>query len=693
MNTNIVIPYQNAETKYKIWANEEDYIDFRKEQERANRCTICFAAVELETYLQKIGLRVSVSEQYQDAYNIELRLSTSAEGNATEAVTGEEFSFQCSENLLVIEGTGRIGVLYGVYELLKVQGICWLNPWEEVLPEQMEQLQLPEEKYYKASFTIGRGFTNEGALKESKLLWLWMARNKLNLSTYHAQTSKFQKKLGMIFQQGGHIFEKILNPENTMLSGKTIWEEHPEWYGLPKIGIRKKEEAIYNQFCMSNNELLEFLSEKILQRLQNEWYYADIIHISGFDTWGNNCNCEKCRWVGNGSDLNLYFMSFLRDYLDKAQEEGKLDRRVRLCFTAYEGTANLKNPTNEIPKNLRDSGDYILYCPIVRCYEHCLDDESCDYNRYYNKYLTRWNGISMGINEYYNVSKFEDLPFLFTKTMPNDLRHYYRLGIKCMQYMHHPMLNWGVRNLTQILYAELCWNVEADVEKTIVQYFKNRYGKHAEDMRKAYKLIEEAGKNCSSWRAWCQHSILSNLQNWDGSMPKEKLYRDSHLGDKAVQIGLQAVEDYNYAIEILETEMMKAENDYITNTSFTSGVAINPTDTRFKSKSNVYGERIKEDLMSVTYGRDCMELLVCFVEYYEALQADVDSDSIFSRITELARKMSMYYVPLLYNTHEPEINCCDALTRCQLKDLYYRCNAVRQKRDILDTKNSRGERV
>ena len=681
MKINIVIPYQNGGTQYKIWANEEDKINFRIEKDRAARCTICFAALELETYLGKIGFHTSVSEENQDAsYNVELKMAADLNADdSTGRVIGDGFSFYPSEKGFVIEGNGRIGVLYGVYELLKAQGICWLNPWEEVLPEPSTQLVLPEKRHYKPAFPLGRGFCQEGALKESKLLWLWMARNKMNLSSYHAQTAKFQQKLGMIFQQGGHIFEKILDPDNILPSGKTIWEEHPEWYGLPKNGIRKKEEAIYNQFCLSNDCLLEFLSKEILHKLHNDWYHADIIHISGFDTWGNNCNCENCRKLGNGSDLNLHFMSFLRSYLDKAYIEGTLDRKVRLCFTAYEGTANLKAPMHAIPENLRDSGDYILYCPIVRCYEHCLDDPSCDYNNYYDRHLKEWSGISMGVNEYYNVSKFEDLPFLFSRTMPNDMRHYHSLGVKCMQYMHHPMVHWGVRNLTQILYAELCWDVEVDVEKVISKYFNYRYGSQAEEMRKAYEFIEEAGKNCTSWRAWCQHSILSNLQNWDGGKPKEALYRDSHLGDKTVQVGLQAVEDYKSAIEILNAEMLKAENDYIRNTGFASGIAVNPTDTRFKSKPNTYGERIKEDLISVIYGADCMELLIRFVEYYEALQTDKNPDSVWARITELVRKMSMYYVPVLYINKEPEIDCCDALTRCQLKDLFYRCKAKRER--------------
>ena len=93
---------------------------------------------------------------------------------------------------------------------------------------------------------------------------------------------------------------------------------------------------------------------------------------------------------------------------------------------------------------------------------------------------------------------------------------------------------------------------------------------------------------------------------------------------------------------------------------------------------NTYGERIKEDLMSVMYAKDCVELITHFVSYYEALETGMDSDRIFRMIEKLAGKMSMYYVPIRYDNPEPEIRCLDALTRSQLKDLFYRCKADRQ---------------
>lgn len=678
MNIHIVLPYRDADTQYRIWAGEEDDIDFRKEPERAARCTVCFAATELEDYLSKIGFRVSVSGQCVDAYNIILLRSKNVAADTSHYGEGVDFSFRHQPEGLVIEGTGRIGVLYGAYELLKRQGICWLNPWEEVLPPKRDTLVLPEEKHYAPSFPLGRGFEFEGTLKESELLYLWMARNKLNLSGYRPNTAPLQRKLGMIFKNGGHIFEAILNPDNPMPSGKTIWEEHPEWYGLPETGVRTKSGAVFTQFCMSSEGLLEYLAEKLLLRAQKEWYHADRIDVFGFDTWGSTCCCPKCRELGNGADQSLYFMSYLRDYFDRAYAEGKLDRRVNFVFGAYEGTASLKAPVHGVPENVRNSGDYFIFSPILRCFEHPFGDQVCDHNRYYNEHLREWTGIPMCINDYYNVSKFEDLPYLFTGTMVRDLRHYHNLGVQGMTYMHLPMLHWGVRNLTQILYAELCWDVDADTEAVITGYFANRYGAHGPRMKQAYGYIEKAGRNCSSWRAWCQKSILSNLQNWDGGKPEEPLFRDSHLEENAVSLGKQAVRDYGAAIEILEAEIQKADLEYIQNTHFVTGIALNPTDTRFKSMPNVYGERLREDLRYVKYGKDCMELLSLFVEYYELLENGLDSDMVFHEMEALAEKMSMYYIPILYYDHKPEIRCLDALTRSQLKDLLYRCKAKRQ---------------
>lgn len=243
---------------------------------------------------------------------------------------------------------------------------------------------------------------------------------------------------------------------------------------------------------------------------------------------------------------------------------------------------------------------------------------------------------------------------------------------------HDPL---GCENLTQIQYARLCWDAEADQREIQKEYFEKRYGEHAQAMQKAYGLIERAGKNCSSWRAWCQKSILSNLQSWDGGKPEKPLFRDNHLEKNTVGKGSLAVSQYEEAIRILEAEKDKADLAYLGKLKFSTKLAVNPTDIRFREESNTYGDRIMEDMISVRYGRDCMGLITLFVQYYEAQEQGLDSRELWEKIEVLCKKMMGYYVPIAYNNPDTDLNCVDALTRCQLKDLYYRCRAQRLKKN------------
>ena len=62
MKITIILPYADAVRNYRIWAHEEEKIDFRHEKERACRCTVSFAAEELESYLKRMGFDAIVSE-------------------------------------------------------------------------------------------------------------------------------------------------------------------------------------------------------------------------------------------------------------------------------------------------------------------------------------------------------------------------------------------------------------------------------------------------------------------------------------------------------------------------------------------------------------------------------------------------------------------------------------------------------
>ncbi len=663
---NILLPYANAEKYHHVWAHEEKEIDFRRDFEKAERCTVSFAAEELCTYLNRMGLEAKVSDTACGQF---IKLSC-------KKGSGEGFEFSEDNKNLTIHGEGRIGVLYGVYELLEAQGITWYSPWEEYVPENASELKIPQCKKYSPTMTLGRGFDFEGPLKESELLYLWMARNKLNLSACRPNTKHLQRKLGMTFKAGGHIFEGILNPNQFMPTGNRMIDDHINWYGKGNEPTTA-ENALFTQFCMSNHELLSYLWEKLLRLLNTDWYDADRVDVWGFDTWGCNCKCENCTKLGNGTDQTLHFISFLRDRLNEAYKSGKIDHNVRLVMCSYEGTATLLPPENGVPQNLRNSGDYVVYYPIIRCYEHHMDDKSCSYNDFYCKTLSGWEGIPMMVGEYYNVSKFEDLPLVFTDKISHDLKWYGENGISGMTYMHLPIVEWGMRAINQLLYAKLCWNKDTDTNAVTEKYFEDLYGLYSKKAKEVYSFTEEAVKHSTSWRAWCQRSVLSALLNWDGRKPSEKLFRDDHLSDNAVSYGKISIELLKHSLSIMKEIHTSADLIFAKNCSINPGVPVNPTDTRFKQKKNELSDRVSQDIRGLKYAIDVYELMVGFVEYHEALMKGESTDALWKSISELCVKMKEYCYSIKYKHPAPELSCVDALERSGLKDLYYRCLAYR----------------
>lgn len=674
MKIHLVLPYEDVSRKMHVWANEERKIDFRKELDRATRCTVCYAGTELLDYLRKLGAEVTYSDKVsEDVFNIVF----APIGNSRE----EKFSLEPIENGVRIISEGRVGMLYGAYEILRLQGVRWLNLDHDILPkEPLKELNLPTEKTeYESDMSLGRGFEFEGLLKESTKLWKWMVRNRLNLAGARQNSLAFQKKLGFKLKLGGHIFERILNPDIITETGKILWEEHNDWYGFDPAKERTKENALLTQFCVSNDGLIKYLADELIYRLNNEWYDADIADLWIFDTWGSSCHCEKCLKLGSGTDRTLHFGAELRKHLNAAIKDGRLDHDVCMGLNAYEGTDNIEPPLNAVPELIANGKDIIAFAPILRCYKHTIKEGGCKKNDEYKEYIEKWPQVPMSVNEYYNVSKFEDLPLTFMKSMQKDFQFYHENGVRSMTYMHLPIIEWGMRNITQVLFAELCRDVNADVDKIIKDYFVDRYENQAELAKEAYDLCEKASVYASSWRCWDNFCALSALRNWDGKTPKKAFPQEVHFEGNVIKIGEEAIEGYQKAYEIMRKARRQREIDALENVPEKFIIHVNPGQMRFAKKDQIVAH-IDEDIRIFGYGRDVMKLTVLFIKYYNAMYEGTDTDGIWAEIQDLSEDMAGRYMPMDYVNSEDniELGSKDMFERSQLRELYYKCLNVRE---------------
>jgi hypothetical protein len=666
----IVIPYAGADHLTPYWSTGEDRIDWRRPGMTADRCTTAFAATELRDhlvrtvpswefrYLDKIpaegpvvvvgpagaigrdlGLAAGVPLQDPQSYSIR---TVSRDGRP----------------ILILAGGGREGALYAVYAYLAELGWRWYSPGKSgvVAPATLAEPKLDSWRLTSTpDFPVFRGFLAAAESLESNDMFLWMARNRVNSWAYRQRTYGLMKKLGFRFVTGGHIMEDILAPDAPQPNGRSLFEEHPDWF--PEVdGKRLRANAAKYQFCVSNAAATNYVANRVTELVGKDWKWTDFQNAWMLDTWAGWCQCSKCRALGNDADRYLYFLGRVRAAIDAAVKSGKLTRSPGLLLCAYEGTPALRGPDKAVPKSLSNGKDMALYAPINRCYAHTLDDPRCtELNVPYARALESWGKVSgkfpLATVEYYNNSKVEDLPVLFTRTMGGDFAYYKRTGVTAITYMQVPVTLQGPRSLTQVLFARLAWDSHAPVERIKDEYFRLYYGAAAAPMKEFYSNLESAYTNLSAWRSWSRTSVLWKLLHWEASPPARPLFELRHLQLKGGE--LTGPEE---SIQFLDKAAAALHAALRIKT---------PPEVRF---------RIEEDSRCFRYGDDSFRFLWAMAQIY---QAERDNDSAAARRAWLeaeryAASLVSYYVPFNFAYPEMGVSAKDGLERTQLRPLFDR---------------------
>lgn len=678
----IVIPYRKAGIFYRLWAESENEIDFRRDFFTARRCTMCFGAIELKNFLTRTDrtMEVMISGSIPSkGFFIELKIE--------EKDTGGGYKISPGDRGIVISGHDRNGLLNGVYDFLRSQGWMWTEPGQagECRPRsrgvalpRVEQEANPSFKY--------RCLDAFRESHDSVEYLLWMARNRLNTCFRKQASGKFADKLGLLSRAGGHLLSKIADPDKPLENGSTLWDEHPEWYGSSPGEKKRRHTAARVQLCASQPKLMSYIADETARLLQGPLADVDILDLWGFDTGGKTCACDNCKSKGNGADMNLLMLSCVRERLDKDFADGKLCRRVIINTAAYEGTGSLEGPTKKIPENLVESGDACIFYPIKRCYRHKINEPGCTVNSRYTSALLSWNpenpGLIIWTGEYYNLSKYEDLPLLFTSKIPADMRFYHSKGVRGATYMHAVSVNWAMRSLTQMQHSQYAWDVQTDDHGFLECYFKARYGRHSSGMRKVYELIEDAMSDIASWRNWGSDNFLGRLNSWDGQIPENELVFGHYASSaEALKSARRSIKQLNSASRILGRLLAEEKSVNWENFLTPDHDAVNPEELEACEKFDLIEHRIGESKRMLVYGVDMMRIMLQILKYHDSLhKKDLSAaDSLWQEVEAIASKMETYFLPIKFENPGPGIVSPDALTRTQLRGVIARCRGARSK--------------
>ena len=519
-------------------------------------CTHAFAATELQHYLRKATGDDDDFSIYDDDARIpehDLILIGGPDSNAVTAkmrgrlnlsrdslngVGREGYIIKTGESgsrrVLVIAGGGRVGTLYGTYDLLHRLGCRWFAPGE--LHEEIPDLgmdRVPEMDVREAPAFQTRGF-HAWEDRGNRAFLLWMARNRLNYWCVQQSNHPFLHKLGIQMSCGSHSAQSMFlnphdaypydhprfekdedKPEDPYPVGEhyrgdanddgtlTYFEAHPEWYpmvdGKRVPGVKG---SFGRNYCTSNPHATEEFMKNYVQALVDGPYQdATVVRFWTLDG-GKWCQCSRCKALGIPTDRNLLLVHELDQKIKEAQEAGRINRRIILRFLAYADV--LHPPTKSLPKSFDYDTCCATFFPIVRCYVHDFDNPGCSKNVRYLKNLKGWATDpdrhyrgQLCIGEYYNVSGYKCLPVCYMHTMASDIPFYHEMGARHFHYMHVVTENWGNKALTNYQMARQLWDPETDCEVLWQDYFARRYGPAAGTMHRFYQMLEKMLCNVS----------------------------------------------------------------------------------------------------------------------------------------------------------------------------------------------------
>lgn len=232
-DTSIVVNL-GAHPSAQAAGNSEAEVDWSdNDQSDDTICTEAFAALELQRFLRKMTGRDNDFTIVDDdrtpkgeliligspASNAAARRMAKALGISAEEIEklGDQgYRIKTAKangrRVTLIVGGGRVGTLYGVYDLLHRLGFRWFSPakFDEETPsaEWNPSFDVTEQPSFKV-----RGFHIVDNRDTPEFI-AWMVRNRLNQWSLHVDNKPLMRKLGIKLVCGRHDSQiQFLNPE------------------------------------------------------------------------------------------------------------------------------------------------------------------------------------------------------------------------------------------------------------------------------------------------------------------------------------------------------------------------------------------------------------------------------------------------------------------------------------------------
>ena len=449
------------------------------------------AAAELRKYLEKItgaSLPIATDEapppgplvlvgpsRLTDAIP-DLRIPS----GHTKHLREEGFVIRTHGDRLVLAGNDAepyLGTRYAVVEFLHSLGVRWFLPGEigEVVPRRTTVAVGPTSVVQRPDFPL-RNFWEHARGNMGDECAEWKVHNKMN--------PRAQDAFGV--PGDGSILNFLPKEE---------FEAHPDWFALERDGKRSKEHP-----CTTSEGMIAWVAEQVKAQARAGRKVTSFAPVDG----NPRCWCARCAAVGNGFDG---YGSNDRDPVPEASASNEwfyfvnrilaeVNREFPEHIIATNGYANRDIPPEMPPEvSFNPSRNLtVMFANICACTIHAYDDPKCWQMRRQAEMVRRWPQLSDKV-WIYNY----DYTMLVGKGTLTPMVHRIRRNIPLLKewgligFHDQEDCDWSECGVpTRIVRARLEWDVRADVEAVLDDYFSKWFGAAAGPMEEYYAALEEA---------------------------------------------------------------------------------------------------------------------------------------------------------------------------------------------------------
>ena len=352
---------------------------------------------------------------------------------------------------VVIAGTGAAGTLYGVHRFLEDHlGVRWYAPGVTRIPA-VTDLKLP---------LLDR-------LVRPAFLWRHTSWN------WPGKDAAFMAHQGGNSGSGGadHIYG-IQHAHNGRahsyfwyVSPDEFFATHPEYFS--EIGgVRVKRET---QLCLTNPEVLEIVTERMLKRMADYPQYRQY-NFSQKDYY-NYCTCDKCSAMnalyGTAGGTQYWFVNKLAERTSAVYP----DKVIGTLAYMY---------TEEPPTGLRMHPNAAVWlCHMFpSCDSHPI--ATCPLNADFKRRAIAWSKLTDHLYMWHYNTNFTHYyePFPNFRAMAADLKFYRDIGVEgiYLQGMGHSGGGGEFSLLRPYTGLKLLWDPDQDVDVIIRDFLKGYYG-------------------------------------------------------------------------------------------------------------------------------------------------------------------------------------------------------------------------